>query len=410
MRTVRISRTRPGPAAPSVAGRGRLPRRPLIDGRVRRVLRLVLRAVRARPRFARGRLHRPVPRVPVLCPRRLPELLESRPRLVPALRPVQPRDRGPDDDRASVAAGGRSGSPPRRRRVGATARQAKPKKPPKLPRRGKAAAAAAVVSSPAPVSAADREVAWPVHAGTTITDAPWPATGSAPAPIRTPVRPARVTTRRRRRPSGFSSVAGIVVVFVALFGVAGFALAAFGRLPGAGGAGAPAATHDEVRPDDSSAGSAPSVAFPTGVTPTDPTDPAATGAPDTTGTTGTNGGEGTPGAPGTHGLPGSTIRPDGSTPKPTATAGATATATATATPTATADPTPTPTPDPTPTPTPEPTPDPTPEPTPTPTPDPTPDPRRPRLPIPDRPNLTPLGRSAATIGRWPQRLTSRSSR
>ena len=122
--------------------------------------------------------------------------------------------------------------------VGATARQAKPKKAPKLPRRGKAAAAAAVVASPAPVPAADREVAWPVHAGATVTDAPWPATGSAPEPIRAPVRPARVTTRRRGRPSGFSSVAGIVVVFVALFGVAGFALAAFGRLPAAGGAGA----------------------------------------------------------------------------------------------------------------------------------------------------------------------------
>ena len=133
--------------------------------------------------------------------------------------------------------------------VGATAKQ-KPKKAPKLPRRGKvAAAAAATVAIPA---ASDREVAWPVHAGATVTDAPWPTTGSAPEPIRAPVRPARVSTRRRGRPSGFSSVAGIVVVFVALFGVAGFALAAFGRLPAAGGAGAPAGTQDQIRPDDSS--------------------------------------------------------------------------------------------------------------------------------------------------------------
>ena len=86
----------------------------------------------------------------------------------------------------------------------------------------------------------------------------------------------------------------MLVVLVALFGVAGFALAAFGRLPAAGGA-PPARTQGTTQPDASATGSGPAVAFPTGEAPADPAEPAVTGAPDTTSATGA------PGAPDAHG-------------------------------------------------------------------------------------------------------------
>jgi hypothetical protein len=272
----------------------------------------------------------------------------------------------------------------------------------KLPRRGKGskAAAAAVVTAraagtggaapvaarkPAPISPpVEREVSWPVRPGSTAIDAPWPSMGSAPQPIKAPVRPNRVTARRRGRSGGFAAATGMVVVLVALFGVAGLALAAFGRLPAAGQRGHPPATQTPTQPDGSAPGSAPIVALPTGGT---TTDPVSTGVPDTTGTSGPGGTTGGPGTPGTHGAPGATVRPDGSTPRPITTPGATATATPTATPTA--EPTPTPTPEPTeaPTPTPTPPPDPTPEPTgaptPTPTPPPDPDPTPTNAPQPE---------------------------
>ena len=204
-------------------------------------------------------------------------------------------------------------------------------------------------------------------------------------------------TRRRKRPSGFAPVAGMVVVLVALFGVAGFALAAFGRLPAAGGATPPARTQGPTQPDASSAGSAPSVAFPTGEAPTDPTGPAATGASDTTGATGD------PGAPGAHGAPGSTVRPDGSTPKPTAHPGSDGDRDGRRRPRPRRPirrrrrlpiPRRRPTPDPTPTPTPDPTP----------TADPDPRgrrrPTRRRRPTPDRGTASSLAGSATTIERW----------
>ncbi len=182
----------------------------------------------------------------------------------------------------------------------------------------------------------------------TVVDTPWPATGSAAEPIRTPVRPARVTTRRRGRPVRLrhASPGWSWCSWPCSASPGSRWPRSVGCRPPAAPASRRLATQTPTQPDGSSRRirRRPSPSRPARRRPIPADHGGHRTRPDTTGPTGDTGRPRD--APGAHGAPGATVRPDGSTPKPTATAGATATATATATPRPRAEPTPTPTPDP----------------------------------------------------------------
>jgi hypothetical protein len=207
--------------------------------------------------------------------------------------------------------------------------------------------------------------AWPIHPDPIHVDAPWPAAGSSPDPIPTTVRlhPSAVRPRVRVDGPRAASLFGLVVVLVAVFGVAGFAFAAFGHFPVSG---AGAGSEPTAAPAARTPGLTPVVVVPGAPTGVDPV----TGQPTTLVVAASD-------------EPEASNEP-GKTPDPTAkaTKGATATPTPTAAPTATATPTAEPTPTPTATPTEEPTPTPTEEPTPTPTEEPTPTPTGEPTPTP----------------------------
>jgi hypothetical protein len=225
------------------------------------------------------------------------------------------------------------------------------------PRGTAAPVAAAVVETPVvqwPDPAVLAEMQWPPRGAAASADDGWSradvlgdpvvaAAYVAPSPPPSAIGAKHVGRRRRT-----TSLIGFLVVVIALFGVTGLSLAAFGHF----------ADPSSAPTGDAATGPGAATAGPTKAT----GGSTATSAPD-------------PGALGSAG-PGTTAppTPKGQAPKPKPTgtiiggASPTPAPTATAGPTATPSPTPAPTPAPTPTPTPAPTPAPTPIPIPTPTP------------------------------------------
>lgn len=231
----------------------------------------------------------------------------------------------------------------------------------------KAAAAAPEVQWP------DRSADWEIRANATTVDRPLPSRPEPAAPgsaARHEASVSRPVAGRRLGRSRVATLAGLTVVIVAVFGVAGLTLTALGRLPGSdrsdGQTTTPLATERVTVPGAAAT-------TPGFVTPPDDAPPLdENGSKDHPGIKG-GGSDGS--TPGNGGAPGGGDTPlIGLTPQPTLGATPAPTGAATAAPTPTSAPTATPTPDPTPTPTPDPTPDPTPTPTPDPTPDPTPTP------------------------------------